>query len=310
MPLKSISKTERMVKAARLSVYSNSALVTSKLAVGIMTSSISVLSEAIHSATDLFAALIANYSVRKSSKPADDLHRFGHGKYESLSCTVEAILILIAAGIIILGAFYRLINPVELQIIEAGMIIMAIGAFLNYFLSRYLMRVAKECQSLALEGDALHLRTDVWTSAGVFLGLLMVRVTGIYEFDPAIALVISIFIINAAIRLTRRSAHELLDHSLTREEEAVIDQTIREIAGDIATYHHLRTRKAGRERFVDFHLVLPKNLPIQKAHRICDEIEAVVGKRLPGSNITIHVEPCDEDCEICRSAVICKNGSE
>lgn len=297
----------RLIRAARLSVISNSSLVASKLIVGVVINSISVISEAIHSATDLFAALIANYSVRKSTRPADATHKFGHGKFESLSGAAEAILILLAAGFIIFGAFTRLLNPLEIEIIEAGMVVMAAGAIVNLLISRHLMRIAKECESLALEADALHLRTDVWTSIGVFFGLFMVRITGIYELDPIIAMIIAIFIINAAIRLTRRSASELLDHSLSDLEEKVIKETVKEIAGDLATSHALRTRKAGRERFVDFHIVVPKNLLVEEAHKICDEIEEKIKEKLPGSNLTIHIEPCDKECEFCSKAGICKD---
>jgi len=309
MPDATSVQRDKLIRAARLSVYSNTVLVASKLIVGLFISSISVISEAIHSATDLLAALIANFSVRKSTKPADKTHRFGHGKYESFSCTIEAILIFLAVGMIIIIAFTRLINPFEIEIIEAGIIIMAFGAILNFFVSRYLMRVAKECESLALEADALHLRTDVWTSIGVFSGLFIVRITGIYELDSIIAIFITIFIINAAIKLFRRSTSELLDHSLTEKEEAIIDETIRQLAGDLATYHGLRTRRSGRERFIDFHLVVPKNLPVEKAHELCDKIEAIAIEKLPGSNITIHCEPCDNECELCKKAEICKDRS-
>jgi len=295
-----------LIFAAKFSIYSNSALVALKLIVGIMMMSISVISEAIHSATDLLAAIIANYSVRKSTRPADDTHRFGHGKFESFSGSIEAALILIAAAIIIYEAVTKLFAPVEIEIIEAGIIVMGISAGTNYAVSRYLMKISKKHQSLALEADALHLRTDVWTSLGVFFGLIAVRLTGIHEIDPVIAIIVAVLIIFAAVNLTKRSARELLDHSLSNEEETMIRITINEVVGEIASFHEFRTRRSGRERFVDFHLVMPRHLEIETAHSMCDEIESKITSRLPNSNLTIHVEPCDGECAKCFNAPLCK----
>lgn len=298
----------QLIFAAKFSVYSNSILVVLKLIVGIFTLSVSVISEAIHSGTDLLAALIANYSVRKSTHPADDGHNFGHGKYESLSGAAEALLILVAAVIIIYEAAQKLISSTGVELVEAGIAVMGISAGMNFAISRYLMRVAKEHRSLALEADALHLRTDVWTSLGVFVGLIAVRVTGFNEIDPVIAIIVAVIIISAAVRLTRKSTFELLDHSLTAEEEAAICETIKVVTGENGTYHGLRTRRSGRESFIDFHLVLPRNLPVEKAHSICDEIERKVVERLPNSSLTIHVEPCGGECNNCQSMAMCKDG--
>ncbi|MDH4122580.1 MAG: cation diffusion facilitator family transporter [Thermoplasmata archaeon] len=295
-----------LIFAAKFSIYSNSILVALKLTVGLFTMSISVISEAVHSGTDLLAAFIANYSVRKSTRPADDTHKFGHGKYESLSGAIEATLILVAAGIIIYESIWKLIEHSEVQIIEAGIFVMGISALLNFFVSRYLMRIAKKHNSLALEADALHLKTDVWTSIGVFAGLIVVRVTNINEIDPLAALFVAAIIIHAALMLTRRSTIELLDHSLTQEEERIILATIKEVVGEMASYHGLRTRRSGRDRFVDFHLVVPKHLEVITAHAVCDKIEIRVKEKLPFSNLTIHIEPCIEDCAQCQIASICK----
>ena len=272
-----------------------------------MTASVSVISEAIHSGTDLLAALIANYSVRKSTKPADDSHSFGHGKYESLSGAIEALLILLAAGIIIYEAIIKLFGDAIIEFIEAGIVVMGISAVMNFVISRYLMKVAKKHRSLALEADALHLKTDVYTSAGVFFGLIAVRMTGEFIIDPIVAIIVAVIIVEAAIRLTRRSTYELLDHSLTAEEEAAIRETIKATTGESNAYHGLRTRRSGRESFIDFHLVLPKSLPIEKAPQICDELEQKIIARLPNSNLSIHVEPCDGNCNNCQCTELCKS---
>lgn len=298
---------KELVFAAKFSVYSNSILVVLKLVVGIFTLSVSVISEAIHSGTDLLAALIANFSVRKSTKPADDGHSFGHGKYESMSGAIEALLILVAAGIIIYEAALKLLEGAEVNAIEAGIVVMGISAVMNFVISRYLMKIAKKHRSLALEADALHLKTDVWTSVGVFGGLLAVRITGFTDIDPIIALIVAVVIIHAAVKLTRRSTFELLDHSLSAEEEAAICEAIKSSTGENGEYHGLRTRRSGRDSFIDFHLVLPKNLPIEKAHALCDEIEQKIMERLPNSNLTIHVEPCNGQCDNCNHNELCKS---
>lgn len=296
---------KELIFAAKFSVYSNSTLVVLKLAVGLVTLSVSVISEAIHSGTDLIAALIANYSVRKSTRPADEGHSFGHGKYESLSGAAEAMLILVAAIIIIYEAAGKLLKQEGVLLVDAGIAVMAISALMNFIISRYLMKVAKKHRSLALEADAMHLRTDVWTSLGVFGGLLAYRITDIPEIDPIVAIIVAVIIINAAVRLTRKSTFELLDHSLTAEEESAICETIKSVTGEAGIYHNLRTRRSGRDSFIDFHLVLPKDLHVEKAHKICDDIEQKILERLPNSNLTIHVEPCDGDCDNCQSVSVC-----
>jgi cation diffusion facilitator family transporter len=296
---------KELIFAAKFSVYSNSILVVLKLIVGIFTLSVSVISEAIHSGTDLIAALIANYSVRKSTRPADDGHSFGHGKFESLSGAAEAMLILVAAIIIIYEAAGKLLNHQGVLIVDAGIAVMGFSALMNFTISRYLFKIAKKHKSLALEADAMHLKTDVWTSFGVFAGLLVYRVTNIPEIDPIVAIIVAVIIIRAAIMLTRKSTFELLDHSLTAEEESAICEAIKSVTGEAGTYHGLRTRRSGRDSFIDFHLVLPKDFAVEKAHKICDDIEQKILDRLPNSNLTIHVEPCGGDCDNCQSVSVC-----
>ncbi len=296
---------KELIFAAKFSVYSNSILVVLKLVVGIFTLSVSVISEAIHSGTDLLAALIANYSVRKSTRPADDGHSFGHGKYESLSGAAEAMLILVAAIIIIYEAAIKLINLEGVKIVDAGIVVMGISALMNFTISRYLFKMAKKHRSLALEADAMHLKTDVWTSLGVFGGLIAYRITDIPEIDPIVAIIVAVIIIRAAVMLTRKSTFELLDHSLTAEEESAICEAIKSVTNEAGSYHSLRTRRSGRDSFIDFHLVLPKDLAVEKAHGICDDIEQRILERLPNSNLTIHVEPCNGDCDTCQSISVC-----
>jgi cation diffusion facilitator family transporter len=299
-----------ITKVARLSIYSNTILFIMKFAVGFLLGSISVLSEALHSGIDLLAAVIANYSVRKAGKPADDIHKFGHGKFENLSGTIEALLITVAAIIILYEAGRKIFfeNEVELngELIGVGIVIMGISALVNFYVSRKIMKVAKHAESIALEADAYHLTTDVYTSIGVFIGLVLIHFTGNPIFDPVLAIIVALMILKASYDLTKRSVSGIMDVKLSDEEEELIKSIIDEHYSDYAEFHNLRSRMSGAERFVDLHLVLPKNQPVIEAHDFCDHLEKDIKEKIPNLSILIHVEPCEADCEICRKLDVCK----
>ena len=183
---------DEKVSAANLSVWSNSLLVAMKLSAGLFMGSVSVISEALHSGIDLVAALIARFSVRRSSEPADRVHQFGHGKFENMSGLLEGSLIFVAAAVIVFEASRRLMSEVEVEFVTAGMAVMAVSAVVNTLVSRRLFRVARKTDSLALEADAYHLRTDVWTSAGVFVALGLIQITDWHAIDPVIAIVVNL----------------------------------------------------------------------------------------------------------------------
>lgn len=299
-----------ITKVARLSIYSNTILFIMKLAVGFLLGSISVLSEALHSGIDLLAAVIANYSVRKAGKPADDIHKFGHGKFENLSGTIEALLITVAAIIILYEAGRKIFfeNEVELngELIGVGIVIMGISALVNFYVSRKIMKVAKHAESIALEADAYHLTTDVYTSIGVFIGLVLIHFTGNPIFDPVLAIIVALMILKASYYLTKRSVSGIMDVKLSDEEEELIKSIIDEHYSDYAEFHNLRSRMSGAERFVDLHLVVPKNQPVIEAHDFCDHLEKDIKEKIPNLSILIHIEPCEADCEICRKLDVCK----
>ncbi|MEY4505003.1 MAG: hypothetical protein RL154_1300 [Pseudomonadota bacterium] len=239
-------------QAAKLSVLSNTFLVISKLSIGVAIGSVGVVSEGIHSSIDLLAAIIAYFAVRQASHPADNLHKYGHGKIENVSGTIEAVLILVAAFWIVLEAVQKLAHPHPIESFGLGIAIMAISSIVNLFISRYLMKVGKETDSIALKADAMHLQTDVLTSAGVMVGLIAVYFTGIDWLDPVAALCVAGLIVYAAWELLRESFGPLLDSSLPEEEEQQISELIRIYEKDFLDFHSLRTRKAGSERHVDF----------------------------------------------------------
>ncbi|NYT01305.1 MAG: cation transporter [Methanosarcinales archaeon] len=290
-------------RAALLSVASNSVLVLLKLAVGLGIGSVSVISEAIHSGVDLLAAVIAFIAVRKSGKPADRHHPFGHGKVENISGSVEAMLIFLAAAWIILEALRKLMNPEPLEAAGWGVMVMLLSASANIFVSRRLFQVGKETDSLALQADAWHLRTDVYTSAGVMAGLLIIiagrlLVPGVNLswVDPVAAMVVAALIIKAAYELTVQSARDLLDVCLPPEDERAIRRCIQSFGPAVRGYHHLRTRKSGPYRFVEFHLLVDATMTVDEAHRIAEVMADAIRGRCPGTTATIHIEPCNGAC--------------
>ena len=291
---------QEKIAIARLSVYSNTALVAIKLVVGLLMGSVAVISEAIHSGVDLIAALIARFSVKKSAEPADEEHRFGHGKYENLSGAVEGALIFVAAGGIIIQSVRRLREEFKVDFVAGGIVVMGISTVVNLYVSRKLMRVARKTDSLALEADAYHLQTDVWTSAGVFLALVLIGITGMDLLDPAIALVVAAFIIKAAYDITLRSTKGLVDYSLPEDEMKLIERIMTDHETDFVNFHKLRARKSGSERHIDLHLTVPRHLSVKEGHDLAEHLSHEIRKEFPQSVVVIHVEPCDEECDKCR----------
>lgn len=283
---------------ALLSVLSNSTLVALKLVVGLSTGSVSVLSEAVHSAVDLMAALIALFAVRAAGKPADENHSFGHGKFENLSGTVEALLIFVAAAWIVWEAYRKLRGESPgLEYPLWGALLMLLSVALNLGVSQLLFHVGRRTDSVALVADAWHLRTDVWTSAGVMSALGVIWVARSFWgvdlswIDPVAALAVAALILHAAYRLTRHAARDLLDVTLPREEEHWIREYLGSQVAPVHGFHHLRTRKAGSLRFVEFHLWMDPQMSVQDSHALGDRIVAGIKERYPQTRVIVHVEP-------------------
>jgi cation diffusion facilitator family transporter len=292
------------VRAASISVGSNAFLVVAKLVIGILIGSVSVISEAIHSAVDLLAAVIAWFAVRVSGQPADKEHPYGHGKYENLSGAVEAALIFVAALWIVWEAVAKLRHGGgEISSPGWGAGVMAVSATVNLFVSRNLMKVGKKTDSLALIADAMHLRTDVWTSVGVLGGLAIIWVgkwivpgVNLAWVDPVAAIAVALLITHAAWELTRHATGGLLDEALPEEDIAYIHETAR-TSFPIRSLHDLRTRKSGPERFIDAHVAVPYELNVLEGHDKGKEFKGILRAHWPMSQINIHVDPCDGSCK-------------
>ncbi|WP_442886096.1 cation diffusion facilitator family transporter [Desulfotomaculum sp. 1211_IL3151] len=294
------------IRAARLSIMSNALLTLGKLAVGFSMNSVSVISEAIHSGLDLIASFIAFSAVKISARPADECHNFGHGKYENVASVIEAVLIIGAAIMIICNAIPKLLGEVVINHLGLGAAVMGISAFVNLLVSRKLMKVAKETDSPALAADAWHLLTDVYTSLGVFIGIVVIYFTGFTIIDPIVAIAVAFLILKAAFNLIRGSMDSILDARLPQNEVSIIDETIKRYSDQIIDYHDLRTRKSGSERYIDMHLLIPKCCTLVEAHHLCDQIEKDIRLQLPNICILIHAEPCGAECYAENSPNRCK----
>jgi cation diffusion facilitator family transporter len=278
--------------AAALSIASNSILIAIKLAAGAITGSIAILTEAVHSLIDLVASVIAFVSVRKADEPADADHPYGHEKVESLAATIEGMLILVGAGIIVYEATHRLVVGAEVESLGIGIAVMGFSVLANLGVSTVLYRQAKAHDSPALEGDAAHLRTDALTSAGVLVGLALVEFTGIVAFDSITALVVAAAIVTAGIRIIRRSSGVLVDEALPETEMDRIEAAIAAArTPEVAGYHKLRARRAGRHRYIDLHVQYRAGTSLERAHDLAHEMRAAIEITIPGAEVLIHAEP-------------------
>lgn len=278
--------------AAALSIASNSVLIAIKLAAGAVTGSIAIVTEAIHSMIDLIASVVAFISVRKADEPADAGHPYGHQKVESLAAAIEGMLILVGAGIIVYEATHRLVDGADVDLLGVGIAVMGFSVIANLIVSTVLSRKARLHESLALEGDAAHLRTDALTSAGVLVGLAVVELTGVVAFDSITAIVVAAAIVVAGLRILRRSSGVLVDEALPdaemdRIEAAIAVARTEEVAG----YHKLRARRAGSRRHIDLHVQYRAGTSLERAHELAHAMRASIEADIPGAEVLIHAEP-------------------
>lgn len=284
----------RPVRVAALSIMSNSFIVILKVVAGLLTGSVAIISEAIHSGLDLVASVIAFISVRTSNQPPDRTHPYGHGKIENLSGTIETVLLFVASIWIIIESADKLLHPEPIRLPLLGISVMLFGALINWIVGIKIKRVGEETHSVAMKSNALHLLTDVYTSLGIAASLALVSLTGFYILDPLIAIGIALFIMKEAFHLGKESFLPLVDVSLSREEREQIENILRDYEGQYVEYHDLRTRRSGAEAHIDLHLVVSSNKSVGEAHDLCDRIEADIQKQFYQAQVLIHIEPESE----------------
>jgi cation diffusion facilitator family transporter len=277
-------------RAAALSFTSNLALMVMKFAVAAVTGSIAVLSDAIDSAEDVAASTFAFLSIRLASQPADQAHPYGHGKAESLAAAGQALLIAGGATYIIARAVLRLTEEDVIIETAPGVIAMSVTALVNVGVVLYVARAARITGSVALSADTRHLWTNVAQALAVVVALILVAVTDNNIFDPVMALALAVYLLYTAGRVFMDALGEIMDTRLPTSEEAIIEQCLRQNDA-VRSFHGLRTRRSGRQRYIDVHLAVDPNQTVEAAHLVCEQLERSIRDRLAGCVLTIHLEP-------------------
>jgi cation diffusion facilitator family transporter len=290
--------------AARLALFIVIGLFILKVVVGVITDSISIWAQAADSSLDIFAVMITFLTVGFSAKPADKEHPFGHGKAEDIAAGIQTVFLFVAASLIIYSAIRRIIYGVTIQVTEAGIAVMLVSMIASILLSRHLFRVARTTGSVALEANANNIMGDIYSTAGVLVGLSIVRLGHLFGvhldvIDPILAILVSILILRATYRIGRMALEGLIDFRIPQADEETLMATILEHSGQLVGVHEVRTRRSGSQRYIDLHLVMPKGASVEEAHEMCDHLEQDIEKRLQNANVTIHVEPCDIECQQC-----------
>lgn len=259
-----------------------------------ITGSVGLLSDAAESCVNLLAALVALWALWRASQPADAIYSFGQTKAEYLSSGFEGLMILAAAVAIAVAAVERFKNPQPIENVGLGLGISVLASGVNGGVAMLLLPAGKRLRSMALRADAQHLLTDVWTSAGVLVGVLLVKLTGWLVLDPVVALLVAANIVWTAMRLLQETGHGLLDRAIADDEQAAIAILLERFHARGVVIHGLRTRAAGPRRFVQMHVLVPGAWSVKRGHDICEEIERAVTGALPGSTVTTHLEPLED----------------
>jgi cation diffusion facilitator family transporter len=266
-----------------------------KIAAWHATGSVGLLSDALESTVNIFAAVIALLALRTAMKPADAMHHFGRGKAEYFSASIEGFMILLAALIIVYTAVERIISPRPLEQIGWGLTISTLAALVNGGTALILLRAGKLHRSPVLVADGKHLLTDVWTSVGVIVGVGLVVITGWNRLDGVVAMAVGLNIIITGINLLRSSTAGLMDKALSDDDHLKIVKVLTKFESEEVKFHALQTREAGRQRFVSMHVLVPGAWSIQKGHDLSEELEAEIIAELPDTIITTHVEPLEDE---------------
>ncbi len=283
-----------LTRYAWLSILTAILIILLKVSAYLLTGSIGFLSDAMESGANILAAIFTLGALIVAARPPDTEHTFGHSKAEYLSSGAEGTLILIAAVVIGVQAVERLFSPQPLEQVGLGVVISAVAALANFLVARVLMRAGKRHRSMALTADAHHLLTDVWTSLGVIVGVVLVSLTGRLWLDPVIGLIVAVQIVYTGLKLIRVAINGLLDASLPDDELAVVVGILQGYEPEGVAYHALRTRQAGAQRFVSFHLLVPGTWSVQRGHELLERIERDIRRKLEPVSIISHLEPRED----------------
>lgn len=286
----------KRIETARFSVASAATLAVTKLAVGIVSGSLGVLSSAFDNLADILMSAVNYFSIRKSMEPADSSHPYGHGKVETLGTVVMAGVIILTGVWIVREGIRRLMAGIVPRSVDIGLVVMTLSVAASWLISERIRKAGVETGSRALTADSLHFRTDVWSGGGILLSLVVYRVTGWKWLDPGVAVAVGIYIVVAAVPILREAVEDLLDRSLPPETVEKIRQVIESHRPYVVDYHALRTRRSGSEKHVDFHIVVCKQYLLQDAHRVADHLEMEVSRAIGNAHVVTHIDPCETEC--------------
>jgi cation diffusion facilitator family transporter len=281
-------------RAAAVSIGSNSGLIALKVVAGLMTGSVGVLSDAVHSLMDLIASRIAWASVRKSDAPADASHRYGHEKLEDLAAGAQALLLLLGAAFIAYEAIRRLVDGGHVGKIGIGIAVAGAAATINFVVSAYLIRAGTITESTALHANAADLRTDAIVSLAVLVSLIVVRLTGAGWIDSVIGLLVAVAISGTGVRILVDASRRLADEALPADELEALQEVVGAfVGGEVVGFHDLRARHVGSHHQVDLHLQFASGTSLERAHLVSHQLQDAIVARLPGTTALIHLEPED-----------------
>lgn len=272
-------------------IFVGVAVLALKLLAWQLTGSVALFSDAMESIVNVAASLMVFYAIRVAHKPADENHPFGHFKAEYISAVVEGVLILVAAALIMREAVLAFSTPHALEVPTLGIAISLLASIANGAWGYLLIRVGRSARSPALVADGRHLWTDVITTVGVAVGLILSVLTGWLWLDPVMAIAVALSIIYHGWQLVTSSIQGLMDAAMEPADRALAERIITDTSEGALEFHDLKTREAGRARFIEFHLVVPAQMTVERSHQICDRIEDALEDQLPGAKVTIHVEP-------------------
>ena len=287
-------RRQGIIRFAALSVLAAVVTIGLKGGAYFLTGSIGLLSDALESLVNLLAAVVALYALTVAARPADEDHAYGHTKAEYFSSGFEGVLILVAAAAIMVGAAQRFIDPQAIRAPAIGLAVSALATLVNWVVARVLFRAGRRHESIALEADAHHLMSDVWTSLGVIVGVGAAAATGWHRLDAIVAIVVAANVLRIGFGLVRGSMLGLLDTGLPEETRRHITAILEARAAEGVRYHALRTRQAGARRFISFHILVPGDWSVQKGHDLLEEIEEQVRAAVPNSSVETHLEPIED----------------
>jgi len=284
-----------LTRYAWLSIAAAVVTIGLKSAAFLVTGSVGLLSDAAESVVNLVAAIVALVALRVAARPADDSHHYGHGKAEYFSAWIEGLMIFVAAGVIVVSAVRRFLDPQPLESVGLGLAITLLATAINGAVGVLLLRVGKRHRSMTLEADGHHLLTDVWTSLGVIVGVALVALTGWERLDPVIAFAVGINILFTGSRLVARSTSGLMDHALPAKDHGRILEVLERFRSEEVHFHALQTRESGRHRFISVHVLVPGAWTVQRGHDLLEDLEDALCATLSDTEVHTHLEPLEDE---------------